>query len=155
MIKIIRKLFAYDEWAITRIVASLKSMSSQNQKALRSLAHLLIAEKVWFLRLQGQNTSEINLSPELSLTECESLANENQRAYADFLGSLNEEGLYSMVTYKNSKGTEFSTPVVDILTHVGLHGTYHRGQIATALRGEGVTPANTDFITFVREIDIS
>jgi uncharacterized damage-inducible protein DinB len=155
MIKIIRKLFAYDEWAITRIVASLKSMSSQNQKAIRSLAHLLVAERIWFLRLQDQDTSEINLSPELSLAECESLANENQRAYADFLGSLNEDGLHSTVTYKNSKGIEFSTPVADILTHVALHGTYHRGQIATAVRGEEVTPVNTDFITFVRETDVS
>lgn len=154
MIETIHKLFTYDGWAITRILASLKSMPSQNQKALRSLAHLLVAEKVWFLRLQGQDTSETNLSPELSLGECESLANENQRAYADFLGSLNEDSLDSMVTYRNSKGTEFSTPVGDILTHVALHGTYHRGQIATAMRGEGVIPVNTDFITFVCEISV-
>lgn len=155
MIEIIRKLFAYDEWAITRILESLESMSSRNQKALRPLAHLLIAEKVWFLRLQGQDTSEINLSPELSLAECESLANESHRKYADFLGSLNKDDLHSSVIYKNSKGTEFSTPVVDILTHVALHGTYHRGQIAAAVRGEEVTPVNTDFITFVRETDVS
>ncbi len=32
-----------------------------------------------------------------------------------------------------------------------MHGTYHRGQIAAALRAADITPPNTDFITFVRE----
>ena len=34
-----------------------------------------------------------------------------------------------LVTYKNSKGTEFRNSKRDILTHVALHGQYHRGQI--------------------------
>ncbi len=152
MIETIRKLFAYDGWAVARIIASLKSLSGENQKALRALAHLLIAEQVWLLRLRGQDTFGMNLSPELSLAECEQLAHENQKAYAEMLGSLDEDGLASRVTYRNSSGAEFRTPVGDILTHVALHGTYHRGQIASAVRGAGITPANTDFISFVREI---
>jgi uncharacterized damage-inducible protein DinB len=31
-----------------------------------------------------------------------------------------------------------------------MHGTYHRGQIAAALRASGATPAVTDFIHAVR-----
>lgn len=151
MIKPIQKLFAYDVWLISRILSSLKSTSTLNQKALRLMAHLLVSEKIWLLRLEGQDTSEINKSPELSVAECENLANENQRAYADFLGPLKEDDLDSLVTYKNFSGTEFKAAIGDILTHVALHGTYHRGQLATAMRAEGFTPVDTDFITFVRE----
>ncbi len=150
-VEIIRKLFGFDEWATGRVFDSLKTASGQNHKAHRLVAHLLVAEKVWMLRLRGEDTSAINLSPELSITECEQLANENRKAYAAFLDSLKEEGLDSVVTYKNSKGIEFSTSVRDILTHVALHGTYHRGQIASAVRSEGDVPPNTDYITFVRE----
>jgi uncharacterized damage-inducible protein DinB len=150
MLETIRKLFAYDEWATVRVLKLLKATPGQNQKALGLLAHLLLAEKIWLLRLEGQDTAGINKSPALSLAECESLANENQRAYADFLGTLGEADLDSMLTYRNLKGTEFSTPVRDILTHVALHGTYHRGQIASAMRAEGNAPVDTDFITFVR-----
>jgi len=39
----------------------------------------------------------------------------------------------------------------DILTQVATHGAYHRGQIAKAIRRGGGTPADTDFIIFVRE----
>jgi uncharacterized damage-inducible protein DinB len=33
---------------------------------------------------------------------------------------------------------------------VALHGAYHRGQIAAALRGAGAVPEPTDFIAFAR-----
>ena len=147
----IRRLFTYDYWAIARILDALKSAPGGNASALRLLAHLLVAERIWLLRLKGEDTTTVDMSPELSLVECARLANENQRAYAGFLASLGEDELDSVVTYRNSKGLEFHTPVIDILTHVALHGTYHRGQIATAMRVAGQIPAGTDFITFIRE----
>ncbi len=58
MIETIYRLFEYDEWAIARILDSLKSMPIRDKKALRSLAHLLVAEKVWILRLQGSGHLE-------------------------------------------------------------------------------------------------
>jgi uncharacterized damage-inducible protein DinB len=59
--------------------------------------------------------------------------------------------LNTTMTYRNSKGLEFTNSVGDTLTHVWLHGSYHRGQIAQAIRRAGHEPVNTDFITFVRE----
>ncbi|NIP57628.1 MAG: damage-inducible protein DinB, partial [Gemmatimonadetes bacterium] len=46
---------------------------------------------------------------------------------------------------------EFRTPIGEILLHVLLHGSYHRGQIALRMRDVGEEPVNTDLITFVRE----
>ena len=40
--------------------------------------------------------------------------------------------------------------MADILSHVVLHASYHRGQIASAMREAGGTPAYTDFIHAVR-----
>lgn len=154
MLKTIRNLFTYDQWSATRILASLKSQSSRDTKALRLLVHLLVAERIWLLRLKGEDTSEINKSPEMSLTECENLANEIREEFAVFLNSLKAEDLDSVITYKNFKGTEFYTSIFDILMHVVLHGTYHRGQIATIVRETGVAPVDTDFITFVRETNV-
>lgn len=72
-------------------------------------------------------------------------------AFANYLGSVGEDDLAAPLTYKNFAGAEFRTPVGEILLHVAQHGTYHRGQIATAVRAAGVTPVNTDYINFVRE----
>jgi uncharacterized damage-inducible protein DinB len=150
MLETIHQLFLYDGWANARVLASLSS-ASRPQKAFQLLAHLLVSEKIWLLRLEGEDTSTINKSPELSFAECENLVNENQNEYSRFLRSLSEDDLNSPVTYRNFKGVEFHTPIGEILMHVALHGTYHRGQIAIAMRGEGGTPVDTDFITFVRE----
>src|ERR1700682_965781 len=140
MIETIHKLFNHDRWAIDRILDSFKSRSATNQKALNLLAHLLLAEEIWLLRIKGIDTSKINKSQELSVRECESLAVELNTAYAEFFSSLREDDLDALVTYKNSTGAEFLTPLKDILMHVALHGVYHRGQIALAVRGEGGVP---------------
>jgi uncharacterized damage-inducible protein DinB len=42
--------------------------------------------------------------------------------------------------------------VEDVLLHVALHGSYHRGQIAAAVRAAGGEPVNTDFVTWTREV---
>src|SRR5919107_5432293 len=144
-----KRLFEYDAWANARALDSLKDAESRT--ALAPLAHLLTSAKIWLMRLRGEDASAVNKSPEMSRAECESLAEEMRAGYASYLGSLNEDGLGSAVTYRNFKGAEFSTHVGEILTHVAMHGAYHRGQVAKALRAEGHPPADTDYITFVRE----
>ena len=57
------------------------------------------------------------------------------------------------IRYRNTKGQEFATPVLDILTHVVIHGAYHRGQIAKCIGRCGGVAVNTDFITFAREVE--
>ena len=59
--------------------------------------------------------------------------------------------LAEAVGYRNSQGEYWTSTVGDILTHVALHGAYHRAQIATAIREAGGTPAYTDFIHATRQ----
>ena len=149
MLELIERLFAYDAWANARALAALKD--AQSPAALAPLAHLLVSEKIWLMRLRGEDTSAANKSPEMSHAECESLAEDMRAGYGSYIDSLGEDDLGSKLTYRNFKGAEFRTPVGEILTHVAMHGTYHRGQVARAVRAEGRAPADTDFITFARE----
>lgn len=155
MLATLSQLIAFGTWANSRILASLRSTARHHKKPLHLLAHLLVSERIWLLRLRGEDTSTINKSPELSNAECEDLANRNQLEYSAFLASLGEADLNSPITYRNFKGTKFNTPIKEILMHVILHGTYHRGQIALAMRDDGDVPVDTDFITFVREREVS
>ena len=54
------------------------------------------------------------------------------------------------ITYRNRAGDQFTSTLDAILTHVALHGSYHRGQIAALLRGADQTPNPTDYIAFRR-----
>ena len=51
-------------------------------------------------------------------------------------------------SYRNSAGRDFRNTVEEIVTHVTMHGSYHRGQIARIVRASGGDPPYTDYIQF-------
>jgi uncharacterized damage-inducible protein DinB len=145
----LRRLFEQIFWADARVLALLRTV--EHERSLRLLAHLLAAERVWLTRLRGEDSSRLEIWPTLSLAECETLAAESRAGYTAYLEGLSERDLPEPVTYRNSTGAAFHTARLDILTHVALHGSYHRGQIAQLVRGAGAEPVNTDYIIWVRE----
>ena len=86
--------------------------------------------------------------PQLTLDECEA---QTRVLLVEWIRTLHEEDLSRRVDYTNSQGERWNNTIEDILTHVVLHGTYHRGQIATIVRQSGETPAYTDYIHAVRQ----
>ncbi|WP_223068326.1 DinB family protein [Paenibacillus caui] len=142
------RMFEHAAWANQQILQALQSISRQPEKVVTLFAHVLSAEKVWLTRLCEQDSSKMAIWPEFSLAECEKLLAENQAGYAAFLEQITEQDLMKSVAYRSSKGQEFHNSIQDILTHVSLHGSYHRGQISACLRSEGFEPVNTDYIVF-------
>lgn len=138
-------------WADERALEC--SLREEDESARRYLHHVLAAERVWLLRLRGEDSSGQPIWPQLSHTEARSMATENREGYRRYLEDLSESDLAKQVEYVNQTGRCFRTAVVDILTHVATHGAYHRGQIARAVREAGGEPVNTDYITYVRELD--
>ena len=73
--------------------------------------------------------------------------------YAAYIEELAEARLTAVIRYRNSQGDEFANTVLDILTHVVIHGAYHRGQIAKAIGKAGGKSVNTDYIIFARSVE--
>lgn len=142
------KLFTYDEWAVGRSLSSLQGQV--NPEAQLMLSHILSAENIWMTRLRGQDSSGIPVFEEFSLEKCARMSDELHREYLEYIDSLAESDLDTLINYKNTQGIAFQTSVKDILTHVGLHGVYHRGQVALLVRQCGGTAAPTDYIIFTR-----
>lgn len=145
------RLFNHMVWADERVVEGIGDGAGVAPQTLRLLSHLLAAERIWLDRLRGQHPASIEVWPDLSPDGCRDLLGRNQEDYRQFLRDLGPEDLSRMMTYRNSTGKAFETAVGDILMHVALHGAYHRGQIAMAIRQGGEAPVNTDFIMFVRD----
>lgn len=144
----LERLLDHMEWANTRALEVVRETGEE--ESLELLAHVIATERVWMARIRTGDSSGLEIWPDLTVEECERLLEENLDLYRSFAESVSEEGLRRAVRYRNSSGTEFETPVGEILLHVALHGTYHRGQIARELREAGEEPVNTDFIQFVR-----
>ena len=144
------KLLTYNDWANREILKVLESQTKPLGKIASLFSHLMTTEKMWLARLKKEDTSSIRIWPELSSIEWESLIKSNYKAYHDFITELTDENLENTISYRNSKGVQFQTPIQDILTHVFLHAAYHRGQVSAAMRQAGIEPAITDFIYYVR-----
>ena len=146
------KLFAHVRWADTRARDALReSPGALVERALELYCHVLGAEHVWLARLR-QERPAVPVWPRLSLDEAAALADEVHDGFDRFLASLGPDELDRDVTYTNSAGQEFTSRIEDILVHVAMHGSYHRGQVAMLIRDGGGTPAPTDFIAFVRGV---
>ncbi len=143
------RLVSHLGWADRLAGDALKGAPSAPAHALEIFAHVLGAEHVWLARLRGEPAS-VAVWPALSVDECARLAAENHRALEAYVRELAPADLSRGVTYRNSAGDQFTSTVEDILLHVCLHGAYHRGQVAIAIRQSGAAPNPTDYIAFVR-----
>lgn len=146
------RLYDYDSTVNRQLLEHLRGLDSIDEESPGLLAHILASKNVWITRLNGEDSSDLVIWPELSWDECAALITSNREAYQDFLAGLTDEALAEEVQYQNSSGTVFETPARDILTHVLVHGGHHRGQIAQNVRRSGGEPINTDYITYVRNL---
>jgi uncharacterized damage-inducible protein DinB len=146
----LRRLFAHDAWANRAALESVAELAAPPARALRWLGHIAGAESLWLARLDGL-ASPIAIWPTLSLEECRTELARLAEAWQLYLGALTEADLSRRIDYTNSRGERWSNAVDDILTHVVMHGTHHRGQIASEVRAAAGTPATTDFIHAVRQ----
>ena len=77
---------------------------------------------------------------------------ENSRKVEEFVASKDRKFLDEVITYKNTKGFEYSNAVEDILFHLVNHATFHRGQVITMLRELGFDKfPPQDLIAYLRE----
>lgn len=146
-----RKLYKHVAWADARVLESLRAAHAVLKKDLDLYSHILGSEHVWLSRIRG-TTAQVAVWPSLTLDEAERLAGQNITAFNEVISELTEEGRETPITYRNSAGEQFTSTLEDILTHVSLHGAYHRGQIAASIRAAGDVPSPTDYIAFARGV---
>ena len=70
--------------------------------------------------------------------------------YENSLLILDKFDLNEVMNYKTSNGLAFNNSIHDTLLHVINHSTYHRGQIASDFRQNGLEPLVSDYIFYKR-----
>ncbi|MCB0712690.1 MAG: hypothetical protein KDD67_10205 [Ignavibacteriae bacterium] len=144
------RLYTYDNHVNRQVLAQLRQLGTVGEQSRNVFSHLLQAKKLWMWRMRGEDYRTLIVWPELSWEECELLIEENEQDWTKFIAGLDDVALDHEVAYTNSKGNQFSSPIREILTHVLIHGGYHRGQIASAVRRGGAEPLLTDYIAWTR-----
>jgi uncharacterized damage-inducible protein DinB len=144
----LRELFEYDRWGDARTISALQSANSD--RSLRILAHILLTKQEYFERLSGKDSTGFDFWPELSIEQCRQLCDNTNRNYESLLKDSDEAGLERIARYKTSEGVSRENTFRDLLTHVLLHSSIHRGNIVLKMREEGLEPPKIDYIIYLR-----
>jgi uncharacterized damage-inducible protein DinB len=139
-------------WADARTSASIAAMpgSTIRERGVSLYAHIAAIEHAWLARFEDR-TADHAQWPAWPLEMASELAASSAAGLHSIAIAAGSEGIYETITYRDRAGTECRNSLWEILMHVVLHGTYHRGQIALLVRDGGGVPASTDFSTYLRE----
>lgn len=146
------RLFAYDNWANEQVLLSLQDNLDQIDeagKAVKYFAHIAGAQELWYRRIEDKSQDDMEIWPDYDLPVTLQKITTLYERWQQLIKN-NRSELDRIISYQNSKGTSYDTPLSDILHHVIIHGQHHRAQIAKLLRNAKIDPPATDFIYFSR-----
>lgn len=124
--------------------------SEARARAERLYAHIAAAEHAWLARIRDR-PARYEGWPQLDLDAAARLVSESM---AEIRAVLAEPGaLQAEVTYLSDAGRRYATTTADVLTHVALHGSYHRGQLAMLARQADAGPVLTDYMEYLRTLE--
>ena len=129
-----------------------KDMGSSFGSICSTFVHLMDVESVWWQRLKLQ---EHVLWPGTVMKEnfeeiSQKLLSQSKQ-WQDTIAAANENYFSHVFAYYNSKKEFFKQPVYEMLLHLFNHQTYHRGQIVTMMRQNGVN--NIDISHFIIDFE--
>ncbi len=147
----------YNLWANKRFVDRLREepeaaldaeVASSFPSLRKTVLHIRDAENAWMCRLNNMPVQW----PAEDTTDLEGLVRTSTRL-RQLVSDLGEDGLLEERVYSTLKGDPQRSSVWRMLHHCFNHGTQHRGQLITMMRGLGMerVPAN-DLVLYQRTL---
>ncbi|WP_431609860.1 DinB family protein [Chryseobacterium sp. 'Rf worker isolate 10'] len=116
-----------------------------DDKTISLINHTLNAQQIWNARILGETTFEV-----WQINPFESLIEINHGNFLKSIDIINNLDLDTKIEYQNSRGTKFENTIFEMLFHAVNHSTYHRGQINSLFKQNGIIPVLTDYIFYKR-----
>ena len=133
-------------WANRQWVEFVYSQPDPEVRPRELLAHLMVGERIWFERIEGQQRTTTAF-PSMSKEELVRGFTENADTFRRLIGA----DLENVIHFKRASGEEYHARVEDIIHHLLTHGYHHRGQLAAHYARSGMKYPNTDHINFLIE----
>lgn len=141
-----KTLFEYTYHYNDKVIDALMHALSAPEKSIQLINHTVNAQEIWNARIEEKQCS----TTVWELRPIDLLKEINVSNYEKALYIIDTYDLDKVIDHKNSRGIGFSNTVKDMLFHAVNHSTYHRGQIATDFKNNGLTPLSTDYIFYKR-----
>ena len=137
----------YNHWCNSQVIALFTSNPKQyNGRLAVLMSHSLNAHAIWNQRIQAS----LETQPVWTVHPLEHLEVLEQSNYENSLAILEARTVREQLTYSTTSGERYTNQVSEVLFHIINHSTYHRGQLMSGLKSQGITPVATDYIVYKR-----
>ncbi len=160
--EILRNQLAYKQWQSKHLTEAVRSLPADVYEMTRgsshggikgTLEHIYGSDLVWMRRLKGIPTTRADIVLPETLPSLDASWSQLLSDWQQWAATMPDQKWQDKLDYRTFDGTEWSTPLWQIVLHVVNHGTLHGGQVVGMLRQSGITPPQTDLIFFYRELE--
>ena len=116
--------------------------AGERHAAIRLLNHIHVVSRIFAAHLKGvaHGYASDNTEGTPEPAELRAALAEAGRWYLDYLETVSEQELAGFVAFTFTDGDKGCMTRQEMLTHVVLHGSYHRGEIGRMLARIAVSP---------------
>ena len=141
------ELFRYNQHCNQQLIDIFEREAARvDEKSVALFSHILNAHHIWNNRIRGRKT-EYGVWDGHAIPAFDVI---NRRNHEETWSILAAADLTAPIAYQTTAGKPFANTVRDTLFHVINHSTYHRGQLASLCRQNGMEPPITDYIFYKR-----
>lgn len=141
-----KQVFEHEHWANLKVLESMIGATEISQRIIEIFSHTIAAQRIWLDRING-NKTELKVWEVFDTNIMLELLEIN---YSDILKVINNQDFERLIAYQTSNGRHFTSTINQILSHLALHASYHRGQVVLLLKGKVDALPTTDYILYVR-----
>ncbi len=151
----------YSTWASRRLVDAAANLGAEelsrdfntsDKNVLGTLAHVFAGDRVWLARVKGETPGPFLTPEDLRLEVLQNDWPALQQRWKLYADQLSDQDVLAVISYRDTRGNPYQSPLWQILLHLVNHGTHHRGQVSGFLRAMGHTPPPTDLIAYYRSL---
>lgn len=156
----LQKLYGYSAWANVELLDKLESVDTEEQgtqlqAALRLVSHYCVVSQIFAGHLQGvpHGFESDNLRETPCLQELRTAVMSIDRWYLDYVNTVSPAALREAIAFTFTDGDKGHMTREEMLTHVALHGGYHRGEVGRILQQLSIIPPWDTFAVYLHQAE--
>ncbi|WP_339074324.1 DinB family protein [Teredinibacter turnerae] len=139
------KKLSYKAWADAELLTALNAIDShkfpgEQHMALRLFNHVNVVDQIFIGHItgNGHGYTKTNTDSTPTLAELSERVSNADHWLIEFVKTVDEVGLQREINFTFTDGDEGRMTVAEVLDHLVIHGTYHRGNIGMLLSDCGL-----------------
>jgi uncharacterized damage-inducible protein DinB len=159
---LLRTLFKYQAWANSELLQSIADLDPklhgiERHTATRLINHSYVVDRIFAAHLVGErhNFSADNTPGTPALKDLHAAVIASDEWYLNYLEAMTVERLSEPLPFVFTDGDRGYMSREEMLTHVVVHGGYHRGEIGRILAQLSITPPWDTFAVYLHQTEPS